>query len=60
LKQFTYDMDIVILIGFKRKDFVSWFKKKYGFGTKKILKERYAFLTRNRKETLDENSYNLN
>ncbi len=52
-------MDIAILIEFKRKDFVSRFNKRYGFGTKKILKERYEFLTKDRK-AIDDDSYKLN
>ena len=60
MKQFTYETDIIILIGFKRKDFVSWFREKYGFGTAKSIKERYKFLTKYRKKTLDDDSYKLN
>jgi hypothetical protein len=59
MKQFTYKMDIEILIGFKRKDFVAWFKRKNEFGTAKTIKKRYEFLTANRKQIVDDDSYGL-
>ena len=49
----------MIMLGFKRDDFVSWFRNKYGFGNYKSLKERYEFLREDFQKNPDEDSYNL-
>ena len=51
--QFTKEQDEQILYAFKNKilfrEFLEWFKKKHGFGSKETIRNRYLKLTDKKK-----------